>query len=111
MKIGGGTGKTTRGAAGEALLDAIGGTGIGRGAERGFCDRGEAGADVTAVGLTSEGVGITGGTCASVFSVEEGDGLLGDAMGGAFPSDGVEDGLCADETADSAFSDIANGEI
>ena len=88
-----------------------GGTGIGRCAERGFCDRGDAGADVPAVGLTNEGVGITGGTCDNVFSIEEDDGLLGDAMEGAFVSDGVEDRLCADGTAGSAFSDIANGEI
>ena len=106
--------RVTRGTAGkgEALLAAFGGMGIGRGAERGFCDRGDAGADVLAVGLTNEGVGITGGTCDNVFSIEESDALLGDAMeGGAFASDGVEDRLCADGTAGSAFSDKADGEI
>jgi hypothetical protein len=56
-------------------------------------------------------VGITGGTCDNVFSIEEGDGLLGDAMEGAFANDGVEDRLCADGTAGAAFRDIANGEI
>ena len=102
---------TTRGAAGKTLLDAIGGTCMGCEAEGALCDRGDAGADVPAAGLTSEGAGITGGTCASVFSVEEGDGLLGDALEGAFASNGVEDGLCADEPGGSAFSDIAKGEI
>ena len=105
--------RVTRGTAGkgEALLAAFGGTAIGSGAERGFCDRGDARADVPAVGLTNEGVGITGGTCVNAFSNAEGDGLLGDAMEGAFASDGVEDRLCADGTAGSAFRDIANGEI
>ena len=105
--------RVTRGPAGkgEALLAAFGGMGIGRGAERGFCDRGDAGADVPAVGLTNEGVGITGGTCDNVFSIEEDDGLPGDAMEGVFVSDGVEDRLCADGTAGSAFSDKADGEI
>jgi len=82
------------GSAGEALVHAVGGAGIGgAGAERGFCDSGDTGADVSAGGLASEGVGITGGTCASV---EEGDALLGDAIGGASARDGVDDGLFAD---------------
>ena len=64
--------RVTRGTAGkgEALLAAFGGTGIGRGAERGFCDSGDTEADVTAAGLA---VGIIGGTCARVFSVGTSD--------------------------------------
>src|ERR1700737_4092321 len=42
------------GGAGEALVDAVGGAGIGTGAERGFCDWG-AGADVTPDGLGAGG--------------------------------------------------------
>ena len=93
------------------MVDAVGDTGIGSGAERGFCDRGDAGAEGLAAGLLGAGVGITGGTCGSVLSVEGGDGLPGHAMKGAFASDGVvDDELFGDETA-GASRDIANGEI
>ena len=100
--------------AGGALVDAVGGAGIDRGDEGGFCDSadiGDSGADVTAEGFASERVGNIAGTCARDLSVEGGDGLLGDALEGAFASNGVEDGLCADEPGGSAFSDIAKGEI
>ena len=105
--------RTTRGAAEEArfgawLPDAIAGTGV----ERDFCDRGDIGADVTVTGLAVRGVGLTTGTCAGVFSVEGGEGLLGDAIYATFAvGDGAEDGLFTGGTAGCGSSDTANREI
>ena len=100
--------RTTRGATGETrfgalLLDAVAGV------ERDFCDRGDTGAEATVTFLADEG--IMAGTCAGVFSLAGGDGFLGDAMGGDFVSDGVDDALLTGGTAGCASSEIANGEI
>jgi len=96
---------------GALLLGAIPATVFGTEAERGFRDWGDTGADVTAADLADEGAGIIGGTGASVFSVERGDGLLGDAMGGTLARDGVDDGLFGDGTSCCESNEIANGEI
>lgn len=84
------------------------------GAERGFCDGSNTGADATGAGLVDEGAGIIAGTGARVFSLPGGDALVG-AMGGTFTAkggwDGADDGLFADGAPGRASSDIANGEI
>jgi hypothetical protein len=103
-------------AAGEASFWAAG---LGSGVEKGFCDWGDAGAAVTEANLVDAGAGMMGGTGASVFSVDRGTGLVGDAMDGVITeesvrngaTDGEDDGLFADGTAGCASGDIANGEI
>lgn len=93
------------------MLDAIGGAVFGTEAERGFCDCDDTEADVSAADLADEGAGIIGGPDASVFSVERDDGLLGDATGGTFASDGADSGVLTGGTCCCASNEIANGEI
>ena len=94
------------------LLVATGATGLGRAAVGGFCDEGKMRADGILGGLAGEGIPITDGTGARGFSMNGGEGLAGDAMGGTRASDDVDDESFTDETAGGcASNDIANGEI
>jgi hypothetical protein len=113
----GGTNSAGEASFGALLLNMRGATvaaAAGGDAERGFCDCGDIGADVTGNAFADKGPGIMAGTGASVFSVDAADGLPADVSGGNFASDGVDDGLFADGAAGgafSAFSEIENGEM